>query len=62
MLLAALIESGGDHRRAAAKLLQDDLHAAVAYRSEMSFVVEAVDLEALFASHLANDQKPFEKE
>lgn len=53
MLLAALVESGGDHRKAAAKLAQADELAAVAYRAEMSFVAEAVGLEALLADHNA---------
>ncbi len=53
MVLAALVECGGDHRKAAAKLVQADELAAVAYRVEMGFVAEAVGLEALLADHNA---------
>lgn len=44
-IVASLIESGGDYRKAAAKLLQENETTALAYRSEMTFVAEAVDIE-----------------
>jgi hypothetical protein len=46
MLLSSVVESGGDHRRAAAKLLLGGsplaIAAAEAYRLEMGFVAEKV--------------------
>jgi hypothetical protein len=63
VLLAALVESGGDVQRAAAKLCQGSgsasggnrgggsVLAAEAYRAEMMFVAEAVKLVKLLADH-----------
>ena len=63
LLLAALVESGGDVRRAAAKLCQGSgsasggdkgngsLLAAEAYRAEMRFVAESVELVKMLAEH-----------
>jgi len=63
LLLAALVESGGDVRRAAAKLCQGSgsasggdkgngsVLAAEAYRAEMRFVAESVEIVKMLAEH-----------
>ena len=56
MLLASLVESGGNWKKAAAKLCQKDsklkLEAiSIAFRSEMEFVAEHVQLEALLVEN-----------
>jgi len=64
MLLASLVESGGDRRKATAKLCRggakrsagENREAARTYRAEMAFVAEHVKLEALLAEHNAQRQ------
>jgi hypothetical protein len=64
MLLASLVESGGDGRKAAAKLCRgasrksagENKAAAEMYRFEMKFVADKVGLEALLAEHNAQRQ------
>jgi hypothetical protein len=58
MLLAALIESGGDVKKAGKKLCsgssgkkKGNLKAAISYRAEMNFVAQKVGLETLLAEH-----------
>jgi hypothetical protein len=56
MLLASLVESGGNWKKAAAKLCQKDsklkLEAiSIAFRSEMEFVAEHAQLEALLVEN-----------
>jgi hypothetical protein len=54
MLLAALVESKGDSKRAGMKLIGSgkyDLKGSKLYRQEMMFVAKTIGIENLFAEH-----------